>query len=96
MNLRRGLFRLWLVASCAWCVGWLIYFGHTCQPRANVPLIYCRLLLLNDWVHHSENFTVDDYLNITLSGLAVPVAAFILGLAGLWAVEGFKTRSKPN
>jgi hypothetical protein len=92
--LRRGLFRIWLAASGVWFAGWLFYFWHTCHPRTNLPLTYCRLLFFDDWLKQPEYFTVGDYLNIILSGLVVPITSFIVGVAGLWAVAGFKAR--PN
>ncbi len=104
MNLRRGLFRIWLVGSCAWFFGWLIYIWETCQQRI-IPgdsehwkqyQTFCRISLFDDWTKQPQFFTVWDYLNLAASGLALPIAALILGLAGLWAAAGFKARKDPN
>jgi hypothetical protein len=94
MKLRRGLFRVWLVASCVWFAGWLVYVWHTCQPQGSQLSVYCRMSLFDDWVKQPQYFTLSDYASIIVSGLAVPIGAFILGLAALWAADGFMERPK--
>jgi hypothetical protein len=50
--------------------------------------------LFDDWVKQPQYFTLSDYASIIVSGLAVPIGAFILGLAALWAADGFMERPK--
>ena len=34
INWRRGVFRLWVLASAAWIMGWVIYFAITLISRS--------------------------------------------------------------
>lgn len=102
MNLKRGLLRIWLVASGMWLVGWFLYIWATCdlkhvpgdQPdNSYVTLCYTGF---SGWMTQVRYFTIWDYASIILSGIAVPVAAFILGICTFWAAAGFKTRQQPK
>jgi hypothetical protein len=102
MNFRRGLFRAWLVASGAWIVGWFFYIWATCdlkhvpgQEPANLYVTLCYTGF-GGWMTQVQYFTVWDYLSIALSGVAVPIAAFVLGVCILWTIDGFRANQKSN
>jgi hypothetical protein len=101
MNLRHGLFRTWLVGSLVWFCGWLFYVWYTCEDRI-IPgdpghyHTFCRTSLFDDWETQPKDFTFWSYLSILGSGLALPLAAFVLGLGFLWAAEGFRAGKKSN
>jgi hypothetical protein len=100
MNLKRGLFRVWLVASGVWVAGWLIYIWATCDlkhvPGDEPPNQYVTVCYTNfsGWMTQVSYFTIWDYGSIALSALAVPVGAFILGFCAFWAANGFKGDQK--
>lgn len=102
MNLKRGLFRLWLLGSGIWLAGWFIFIWATCELKqypgsgdkpweAYVQICYTGF---SSWMTQVRNFTVWDYASIVGSGLAVPVAALVIGLGVLWVKDGFKSRPK--
>jgi hypothetical protein len=100
MTLRRRLFWLWIVASCAWFVSWLIFILATCEFRhfpsnepSNLYLWQCRF---SEWMIQVRFFTVWDYGSIILYAVSVPLAVLILGLGTLWAIDGFKGSTTSN
>jgi hypothetical protein len=88
MNLRRGLVRLWLIASAVWVAFWLwradipCMLGNTSageRPWCTDPLQYPGTVLADD----------------AILVIGVPVLIGLLGLAGGWIARGFRTgRSK--
>lgn len=101
MNLRRGLFRIWLAGSLAWLgfISWQ-YFSRchygSSHPFEKSPIVlWCPVkrekgLILGGNVHE---FGFYDLVAIATAFFGPPVTAFILGLVVLWIVEGFKPKS---
>ena len=100
MNWRRGLFRLWLVASVLWIgtVAWEAY-----------ALDYC----LNSTIRASDPFVCLDHIAWPLNladlipigpsiareavlALGPVVVALALWFAGTWVAGGFTNRSTPH
>ncbi len=48
INWRRGVFRLWVLASAAWIMGWVIYFAITLISGESTihQLVVARVVLL--------------------------------------------------
>jgi hypothetical protein len=103
MNLRRGLFRIWVVASLIWLIGWHWYVWATCETK-HIPFSsqgepwkeYVKFCYtgFGEWMTQVQNFTFWDYASIAATGVGVPIAAFVIGFGLLWAADGF--RSHPN
>ena len=83
MNLRRGVVRLWLIASAVWVAFWLwradipCMLGHTSageRPWCTDPLQYTETVLVND----------------AILVIGVPVLIGLLGLAVAWIARGFR------
>ena len=86
MNLRRGLVRLWLIASAIWVAFWLwradipCMLGHTSageRPWCTDPLDYPETVLAND----------------AMLVIGVPLLIGFLGMALIWIARGFRARS---
>ncbi len=83
VNWRRGLVRLWLLASFVWAGYWLynlqlscaFWFAPWCESPAHV-----------DWPNGSMA------LGLALVLLSGPVLMLLLGLGIIWAVKGFLSR----
>lgn len=88
MNFRRGLFRLWIIASLVWFVGWLGYLWAFCEPTGYSGFVKFCSSSSSFW-----NFGFWSYESIAAMGIGPAMAAFILGLAGLWAAKGFQAKS---
>jgi hypothetical protein len=101
MNVRRGLFRIWVVSSLFWLAGWLLYVRATCETKylpgsaqgapwkEYVKFCYTGF---GEWMTQVQNFTFWDYASIGLVGFAVPVATLVIGVGILWAIDGFRSR----
>lgn len=82
-NWKRGLFRLWLLASFLWAGYWLynlqlscaFWFAPWCESPAHV-----------DWPNGSMA------LGLALLLLSGPVLMLLLGLGVIWALKGFRAR----
>jgi hypothetical protein len=103
MNLRRGLFRIWIVASLIWFVGWLAYVWATCTPMhisgtpENEYVQFCYTSLFQDWMRQRQDFAFWDYASIGATGIGIPFAVLILGAGFLWAADGFRSdKEKPE
>jgi hypothetical protein len=90
MNIGRGLFRLWLIASVVWVGACLLRFDFSCF-FGSYP--WCEWWMLHR-VHYyfSSN---NEYVETLALTFGVPIVAFIIGAAILWAVKGFQ-REKPS
>jgi hypothetical protein len=79
VNWQRRLFWVWIVASLAWLGGWLAYVRMSCVAEDPVGPEWCYTNLFSSSM--SNDFTIWDYLSIGLSGIAVPVALLVAGVA---------------
>ena len=83
VNWKRGLVRLWLLASFVWAGYWLynlqlscaFWFAPWCESPAHV-----------DWPNGSMA------LGLALVLLSGPVLMLLLGLGIIWAIKGFLSR----
>ena len=84
MNLRRGLFRAWVVASVVW-VG-------ACILRYNFSCFFGSYSGCEWWAYPTLNYYVspNDYVEVLAKTFGVPIAAFVIGIAALWAAKGFQ------
>ena len=102
MNLRRGLFRIWIVASLIWFVGWLWYVRATCiqsvaAGKQGTSIVqFCYTSLYSDWMGQPQDFTFWDYASIGATGIGIPFAVLILGGGILWAADGFRSDKRRN
>jgi hypothetical protein len=94
VNVRHGLFRLWIVASVIWVVAWLSYIWATCETHgnANAHLTYCYTDF-SGWMSAWESFSFWEYARIAGVALGFPAAILIVGWALLWALGGFREKS---
>jgi hypothetical protein len=81
-NWKRRLFWVWLVASLAWCGGWLVYVRKSCVAEDPVGPEWCYTNLFSGSM--SSDFTIWDYGSIALSGAAIPIAVLVAGVAIWW------------
>jgi len=93
VNVRRGLFRLWIVAGVLWIVGWLVFIWTTCSVFANGQAAFCYTDF-SGWQTEWGGFTLWDYARIAEVALGVPALVLAVGWATLWALSGFA--KKPN
>ena len=87
MNLRRGLFRCWLVVSGVWLVAYVWYLWAHCWYLSDDTAM-CWLGY-SDWAKPISYFTLLDYVRLIAIALGVPIAALVLGAASWWAIIGF-------
>ena len=73
INWRRGLFRLWLLASAAWILAWGVYS------------------ILSAIAHE---FVRPEDLLARVVFFGPPVALLLCGLAGGWAIQGFRPNGR--
>lgn len=90
-NWRRGLLRTWIVGSVLWLVAWAGMIWDACQVHRLCWLGPFQVPGLRSWLYASpDSMTAWYWAVLAIEGLAVPVLAFVLGFALLWALEGFK------
>jgi hypothetical protein len=95
VNARRGLFRLWIVGSAIWIVGWSIYVWNTCWAAADAkdPFVICRTSLFSGGMREVRAFNLSDYVDLAVSVFLIPVGTLVGGLIIAWIVVGFKRAS---
>lgn len=85
VNWQRGLFRLWLLASFLWAGYWIYRLQLSCAfwfaPWCDSPAHV-------DWPNGSMA------LGLALILLSGPVLLLAAGLGAIWAVRGFRARSR--
>jgi hypothetical protein len=81
MNIRRGLFRIWLVASLAWIVSSFWMFDYSCF-FGHYP--WC------DWWVVSPLLS-STYVEVLVKTFGPPLVALVGGMAAFWSVAGFKS-----
>jgi len=92
MSWGRGLFRLWLIASAIWLIGWVLFIRGRCHALPNGGFM-CRndrdgvLAFLGDFAAWTP-------MQLYLLGLVVPAAVLVIGLA-LAALAG-RLRRTPS
>jgi len=79
MNLRRGLFRAWLVGSVIW-IGVSIWRLDFSCFFATYP--WCKWWVVSPWLSST-------HLGVLAITFGVPIAAFILGVMVSWVTKGF-------
>lgn len=82
-NWRRGLVRLWLLASVVWAGYWLYELQLTC---AFWFAPWCEAPARVDWPNGSMA------LGLALVLLSGPVLMLLAGLGTIWAIKGFLAR----
>jgi hypothetical protein len=100
MDVRRGLWRLWILASVLWAGfhGWL--FWDNCIPGSDGDL-WCPTWLgdkrlPSDLVLGLRQFGYGDALRIAAWLFGPPVACLIIGLGFFWVGDGFSERPRSN
>ena len=93
MNIRRGLFRVWILASACWITGYIWYFWAHCFRLQDDTLMCMESYGYDDWAKPLSYFTFIDYLRIAGIVLSGPVIVIALGAAISWAVTGFRQKS---
>jgi hypothetical protein len=78
IRLRNGLFRFWIVGSSFWVIFCALEF-----------YLYCTRYNCKFFVGKTFASTSYLYLDIGLWFTAIPALAFVIGLAGCWAIDGF-------
>ena len=89
MNLRRGLFRLWLLGS-------IVFAAFCVIPR--LPMIAGEFSAQRSddlFEKHSAHpwQTIAETAQVAFG---VPIAVFVIGAGLLWAGNGFRGDSRPN
>jgi hypothetical protein len=94
MDVRRGLWRLWILASVLWVAfhGWR--FWDKCIPGSEGD-VWCPIGH-DDWVRDLRYFDYADVLRNTAWIFGPPVACLIIGLGVLWVGDGFSERPRSN
>lgn len=82
MSWARGLFRLWLVASAAWLIGWVLFIRGRCHPLPNGGMVceHDRAGILS----FMGAFVAWTPFQVYLLGLAVPLAVLVVGVIVTW------------
>jgi hypothetical protein len=94
MNWRRGLFRLWLVASLCWIAGFSMY---TWKQEPGLSSLQFGYEIASSPEEQSEREIVGG-LNAELAKrylayvLLPPLVTLALGLLGAWVVSSFERR----
>jgi hypothetical protein len=83
MSWRRGLLRLWLIASAAWLIGWTLFIRGRCHALPDG-----RQMCQNDRdgvLSFLGDFAAWTPLQLYLLGLTVPMAVLVVG----WVIVAF-------
>src|SRR5437870_1511027 len=92
MNVKRGVLRIWLVASATWVVGWAGYVRWTCQRVLYGPTEgqwFCYVGF-SDWMPFVSDFGFIHYASLASVALGVPLTILVLGAGTWWAITGFR------
>jgi hypothetical protein len=97
MNVKGGLFRVWLVLSAMWLISWIAYVW-TSRLDAIDDATGRRFLAFHTdfgrgWTE-VQDFGLDAYLRVAAIGAGGPLAALTLGCIVWWIAVGF--RHNPN
>jgi hypothetical protein len=86
MNLRRGLFRVWIAATFLWLAAYALYFWSTCFYSADDTLM-CWIGD-EDWTRPISGFSIRDYVRLSMIGLSVPLGTLLVGYVCKWVARG--------
>jgi hypothetical protein len=91
MSVRRGLFRIWILAAATWLVYWSASLWESCVPEAleDKGYLACRRGLV-EWVFNLGEFSLSSYLELALYGLGIPFLILMFGCGVAWALDGFQ------
>jgi hypothetical protein len=82
MTWRRALFRLWLIATTFWAIGWTLVIHHNCHALPNGELS-CRAGEHGVLIRIGE-YTTWSPLQIYLMGFAPAFAVLAVGALAVW------------
>jgi hypothetical protein len=85
MNWRAGVFRLWLLGTAAWMIGWALLVSMSCHLLPDGKLV-CRTVS-SHWIAEWIDRTTWSYLKIGLVGFSVPAIVLVVGAATVWATS---------
>ena len=95
MNWPRGLFRVWVVASVLWAIGYAGYFWHSCSLQSDGDH-WCLTGELNDRIEPLRYFGWRQYLYHLGWAFGVPLLVLLIGSATYaalqWIVIGFRSK----
>jgi hypothetical protein len=91
MNLRRGLFRLWIAASLLWLIAYVAYLWSRCiyMDTTDGTMLWCWSGE-GDWVGSPRYFLIAAYARLFAIAVSVPLGMLIVGYALAWIVRGFQ------
>jgi len=95
MNLRRGLFRVWIAGSLLWIGAWFLFVWQSCIPQdIPAPLgggraMFCRTSLLDDWMAQPRYFGLTEYSHIVGTALVLPTVCLAVACGIGWVAKGF-------
>jgi hypothetical protein len=96
MNWPRGLFRIWVVASVLWAIGYALYFWDSCGIVDGD--YWCSIGELDDWTMSLRHFGWRQYLYNLGWAFGVPILVLLIGSAAYavlqWIVIGFRGKRK--
>ena len=84
MDLRRGMFRVWIICSVIWVILWglRVFVVLGCRPGGD------HLVCFDFWYGITSEPVVPYWVE-ALGAFAPPLLLLVVGRAVLWAVEGF-------
>lgn len=94
--MKRGFFRLWIVISTIWVIGWYTYVWetrlHAVEDKTGRSFVAFHTDFGNGW-RELKDFGLADYLALIERGLALPAGLLIVGATIGWIGSGFRPRS---
>jgi len=94
INWRRGLFRLWIVASVVWLVGGGVAYEGIIRREGAQLVAYVGLTDTDMALFEGFEIMPPDWSILTFVASVIllpPILLFALGWAGLWIVRGFRS-----
>jgi len=92
INLRRGLFRLWIAASLLRLAAYVAYLWARC---AYVDTVDGTTLMCwtgeGDWVGGIQYFSIGTYARLFAIAVSVPLGMMLVGYLLAWVMRGFLT-----
>jgi len=95
MNLRRGLFRVWLVVSVIWLAWWGTYLWNSrleaTEDKTGRQFVAFHTDFGVPW-REVRDFGFVDYLSVLAIGFGIPLLVLAVGCGLTWAAAGFSAR----
>jgi hypothetical protein len=92
VNVRRGLWRLWIAASAFWVGFWVWHYFKACspliRPDGSADEILCDTNEVSGNVVRLAPF---DLLQVTEITIGIPIAVLGIGLIVAWILRGFRS-----